>query len=133
MIHISIDISVITNNQEMMLNLLFLEKLQHLLSCNLAYERVLHVGNSTRFGIMIGEGFVSKIHCHFRLSFNFCLIHSWWCSRHYLVMLTKISLKVISDTVILICMSFISLGIFSKRYNFVAIFLHLQKSCNISK
>ena len=38
----------------------------------LAYERVLHAGNTTRIGIMIGEGFAPKIHCHFRLSFHFC-------------------------------------------------------------
>ena len=79
-----------------MLNLLFLEKLQHLLSCE--SERVLHVGNFL-VGITIGGGFVSKIHCHFRLSFNFCFIHSRWCSRRNSFMLTKISLKVISDTV----------------------------------
>ena len=64
--------------------------------------------------IMIGEGFVSKIHCHFRLSFNFCLIHSRWCSRHNWFMLNKICRNVISYTVMLICMSFISLGSVSK-------------------
>ena len=47
-------------------------------------------------------------------------------------MLTKVYLKVISDAVMIICMSVISLGIFSKRYtrvilHFVAIFSHLQK------
>ena len=101
-----------------MLNLLFFKEKLHLQSCNLANERVLHVGNFTWFGIMIGEGFVLKIHCHFRLSFNICLIHSRWCSSRNSFMLTNIYLKVISDTGILICMSFISLGIFSKRYNF---------------
>ena len=48
-------------------------------------------------------------------------------------MLTKICRKVISYTVILICMSFISLGIFSKQYNFVTICLFMKfffKSCN---
>ena len=86
-------------------------------------------------GITVGEGFVSKIHCHFRLSFNFCLIHFCWCNRHNSFILTKINLKVIRDTVILIFMSFISLWIFSKLYNFVAIFYIYSffLSCNIIK
>ena len=54
-----IDISVITNNQETLPNIFL-----HLLYCNLAYECILHVGNYTRFGIMIDERFVLKIHCH---------------------------------------------------------------------
>ena len=79
---------------------------------------------------MIGEGFLSKIHCHFRLSFNFCLTYSWWCSRHNSFMLTKMFLKVISDTVILLCMSFISFGDFLKTILFGILWLffsHLQK------
>ena len=46
-----------------------------------------------------------------KLSFNFCLINSRWCSKHNWFMLTKICFKVISYTVMLICMSFISLGL----------------------
>ena len=57
--------------------------------------------------------FTAILSCH-----STCLIHSRWCSRRNLFMLTKIYLKVISDTVILICMSFVSLGIFSKQNNF---------------
>ena len=68
MIRVSIDISVITNNQEIMLNLLFLEK-QHLLNCNLAYERILNASKIAQIWITIGEGLVSKLHYHFRLPF----------------------------------------------------------------
>ena len=93
-------------------------KLQHLRRCNLAYEHVLHVGNYKRFGITISEGFVSRMHCHFTLPFKFCLIYSRWCSRRNSFMFTKIYLKLISDTVILICMSFLYMGIFSKQYNY---------------
>ena len=77
---------------------------------------VLHVGNITQIRITIGEGFVSKIHCHFMLPVTFCLVHSRWCSSRNSFMLTKISLKVISDTVNTY-VSFISLGIFLKLYN----------------
>ena len=61
-------------------------------------------------------------HCHFRLSF---LINSS-CSRHNWLMLTKICRKVLSYTVILICMSFI----FSKQLNFVCsgYFFHIYKN-----
>ena len=62
MISVSIDISIITNNQETLHNLTLKKKLQHLLSCNLAYERLLHIGNITQIWITIDEGFVSKIH-----------------------------------------------------------------------
>ena len=50
-------------------------------------------------------------------------------------MLTKIYLKFISDTVILIRMSFISLGFCQNDIilHFVAIFLHKKKSFNITK
>ena len=52
--------------------------------------------------------------------------HSTFVSRRNSFMLTKIYLNVISDIVILIC---ISLGIFSKRYNFAfcGYFFYLQK------
>ena len=104
MIRLSIDISVI---------IYYFRKTTKLQCCNLEYECIVHVGNNTQIRIRIGEGFVSKIHCHFRLSFNFCLTYSWLCNRCNSFMLTNIFLRVISDTVILICMSFISLEIFS--------------------
>ena len=104
MIRLFIGISVFTNNQEIAPNLLFVDKLQYLLSCNSAYGLPLNIEQITQILIAIDEGFESEIHFHFRLSFNSLRTYSWWCITRNSFMLSKIVRKVISDTIIHISM-----------------------------
>ena len=72
---------------------------------------VLSVSKITRVSGTNGREVSKLLLCDFLLSLKILLTFSWSCIRCNLFMSAKITCGIISDTVILISMSFICLGI----------------------